>query len=70
MSGKLCEIALRSLLTNDRIVSKPVLFHSQSNRLAVIIDPRFDDVMEAVIRNFMYYMNPQGVRWKDKVIFK
>ena len=60
MSGKLCEIALRSLLTNDRILNKPVLFHSQSNRLAVIIDPRFDDIMEAVIRNFMYYMNPQG----------
>lgn len=60
MSGKLCDIALRSLLTNDRIVNKPILFHSQSNRLAVIIDPRFDDIMEAVIRNFMYYMNPQG----------
>jgi hypothetical protein len=60
MSGKLCESALYGLLKNDTVMRSPIEFHDRSNKLAVIIDPRFDDMMEAVIRNFMYYMNPEG----------
>ena len=37
-----------------------ILSHSNSDKLAIIIDPRFDDIMEAVIRNFMHFMNPHG----------
>jgi hypothetical protein len=29
-----------------------------SQKLAVIIDPRYDDLMLSVIKNFMYYLNP------------
>jgi len=40
-----------------------------SDKLAIIIDPRYDPLMEAVIENFMYLMNPYGwnlliVSWK------
>lgn len=42
------------------IENNPIQYHNDSNKLAIIIDPRFDPIMEAVIRNFMYFMNPQG----------
>ena len=46
--------------------------------MAIIIDPRYDDLMESVIQNFMYFMNPLGwnlliVSWKghrDKIMAK
>ena len=34
--------------------------HPNSDKLAIIIDPRFDPLMEGVINNFMYFMNPLG----------
>jgi hypothetical protein len=34
--------------------------YSHSNKIAVIIEPRFDKLTEAVIFNFMYYLNPLG----------
>lgn len=34
--------------------------HETTDKLAIIIDPRYDDIMETVINNFMYYMNPEG----------
>ncbi len=34
--------------------------HAQSQKLAVIIDPRYDNLMLAVIKNFMWYLNPLG----------
>jgi hypothetical protein len=33
---------------------------AESNKSAFILDPRYDALMKGVIRNFMYYMNPQG----------
>jgi len=49
-------------ITNDSefIKNNPIFFHDGSKKLAVIIDTRFDIIMEGVIRNFMYYMNPNG----------
>jgi hypothetical protein len=49
-------------LVKDRDFTKRqrILSHNNSDKLAVIIDPRFDDIMEAVIRNFMHFMNPRG----------
>jgi hypothetical protein len=44
----------------DFIKKQQILHHPRSDKLAIIIDPRFDDIMEAVIRNFMYFMNPHG----------
>jgi len=38
----------------------PVLFYPETDRVAIIIDPRYDKMMEAVIRNFMFFLNPKG----------
>lgn len=34
--------------------------HDNSDKLALIIEPRFDKLTEAVIFNFMYFLNPLG----------
>lgn len=34
--------------------------HTNCNKYAVIVDPRYDDLMLAVIRNFMFFLNPCG----------
>ena len=34
--------------------------HSGSQKLAVIVDPRYDDLMLSVIKNFIAYLNPLG----------
>ena len=44
----------------ELVNANPVFFHENGNKIAVIIDTRFDTIMEGVIRNFMYYMNPLG----------
>ena len=52
---------LLSLLKDETFIkNQQILYHPNSNKTAVIIDPRYDDLMEAVIRNFMFFMNPQG----------
>jgi hypothetical protein len=38
----------------------PVNEISNTNKMAVIIDPRYDELMEAVILNFMHFMIPEG----------
>lgn len=35
-------------------------YHPDSNKFAVIIEPRFDDITEQVIYNFMHFLNPLG----------
>ena len=40
--------------------------HPTSNKMALIIDTRFDEIMENVIRNFMFFMNPLG--WNLMII--
>ena len=37
-----------------------LIAHPKKDKVAVIIDPRFDDLMEAVIRNVMYFLSQQG----------
>ncbi len=41
-------------------LQSPIFFHENSQKIAIIIDTRFDSIMQGVIRNFMYYMNPLG----------
>lgn len=44
------------------IAEKPVdiVWHPNSDKIAVIIDPRYDKIMVCVIKNFMQYLNPLG----------
>ena len=37
-----------------------LITHPKKDKVAVIIDPRFDDLMEAVIRNVMYFLSQHG----------
>ena len=63
------ELYKRALLENKIYKGFDVKHNRGSDRLAIIIDPRYDPLMEAVIENFMYLMNPNGwnlliVSWK------
>jgi len=40
--------------------------HAESQKLAVIVDPRYDDLMLSVIKNFMFYLNHCG--WNFLVV--
>jgi hypothetical protein len=52
---------INKLMNDKEFISGNVIkFHENSDKIAVIIDPRFDDYMEMVIRNFMHFMNPLG----------
>ena len=47
----------------SRILSEPpidLVWHPNSEKVAVIMDPRYDDLMAGVIRNFMRHLNPHG----------
>jgi hypothetical protein len=54
------ETLLKLLDDKSFIENQQIIHHEDSNKIAIIIDPRFDPIMEAVIRNFMYFMNPYG----------
>ena len=47
-----------ALLRNRKSPEYVVEHKPGSNKLAIIIDPRYDAIMEAVIQNFMFFMNP------------
>jgi hypothetical protein len=57
------EKTLLNLLEDHNFVEetkKQIIYNPHSNKTAVIVDPRFDNVMEAVILNFMHFMAPKG----------
>ena len=60
-SDILYDTILRELARDDAFkAANPIPFYENSERAALIIDPRYDELMEGVIRNFMYFMSPQG----------
>ena len=60
-SPQLCYAMLMTFLADREVIDKhPVYLYPESNKTAVILDPRYDQLMEAVIRNFMFFMNPVG----------
>jgi hypothetical protein len=42
------------------------VFYKDSDKVAIIMDPRYDDLMEAVIRQHMFFLNPWG--WNLMVV--
>lgn len=66
-SPHLCYTMLMALVNDKPWIEKnPVYFYPESKKTAVMIDPRYDSLMEAVIRNFMYFMNPDG--WNLRIV--
>jgi len=58
LSSPLYEKLLLMSLARER--KQRLVHHPTSNKLAVIFDPRYDPLMEAVIRNFMHFLNKHG----------
>lgn len=44
------------------LAEKPtnIVWHPNSEKVAVIMDPRYDNIMVGVIKNFMHHLNPRG----------
>lgn len=59
------ESALQQIFLNPNAKYSYVKYEN-SPYLAIIIDPRYDELMLAVIRNFMYFLNPRG--WNFLVV--
>jgi hypothetical protein len=55
-SSDLC----RKALLESHNPAKKFVRHEGSDKLALIIEPRFDAICEAVIHNFMTFLNPLG----------
>jgi hypothetical protein len=51
---------LLNMLETKEIIETPIKYDPESEKVAVIIDPRYDDIMKAVIYNFMYFLNRRG----------
>lgn len=50
----------QNIINDKELLSEPIYYYPQSDKIAVIMDPRYDSLMEAVIVNFMHFMNPLG----------
>ena len=60
-SDILYDTILRELARDESFkAANPIPFYENGDHAALIIDPRYDELMEGVIRNFMYFMSPQG----------
>ena len=46
--------------------TQEIKFYEGSDKVAVIVDPRYDALMEAVIRQHMFFLNPRG--WNLMVV--
>ena len=49
-----------SALLSFSEVPTDIIWHPNSTKIAVIIDPRYDKLMVGVIKNFMHHLNPHG----------
>lgn len=58
LSSPFYETLLLRSLEDER--PKRLTYYPHSDKIAVIVDPRYDDMMEAVIRNFMHFLNKCG----------
>lgn len=59
-SGDLYYSMFQQLIEDKQKMLQDIKYYPDSDKIAVIIDPRYDSLMEAVIINFMYFMNPKG----------
>jgi hypothetical protein len=65
-SIELYDRVLRKYLAS--IQDSPPIYESfpHTNKLAIIIEPRYDDITIAVLYNFMHFMSRRQVKWSDK----
>jgi len=54
-------------LFSEKIKStQKILYYENSDKVAIIVDPRYDALMEAAIRQHMFFLNPHG--WNLMVV--
>ena len=58
MSSHLCRNELLRKYNPDNPAK--IIRHKDSTKIALIVEPRFDLICEAVIQNFMHFLNPLG----------
>ncbi len=46
--------------------TQEIRFYAESDKVAIIVDPRYDALMEAAIRQHMFFLNPDG--WNLMVV--
>ena len=46
--------------------TQEIRFYEDSDKVAIIVDPRYDALMEAAIRQHMFFLNPDG--WNLMVV--
>ena len=59
-SGHFYNSMFEQLIKDKYEILQEIKYEPNSDKIAVIIEPRYDSLMEAVIINFMYFMNPKG----------
>lgn len=59
MTSQICENYLK-LAFDNKPATEQFARHPDSNKTAVIVEPRFDEITEHVIYNFMHFLNPLG----------
>jgi len=59
-SSELFQHAIYFLSNIPEFMNYPIQNHPSSSKLAVILDTRYDALMEIVIKNIMYYTNQEG----------
>jgi hypothetical protein len=59
MSNNIYEQTLYKFCEKIR-ATQTIKYYENSDKIALIIDPRYDYLMEAVIRQHMYFLNPEG----------
>ena len=58
-SSEICEHYLK-LAFENKPIDERFVYHANSDKIAVIIEPRLDKITEYVIYNFMHFLNPLG----------
>lgn len=58
MSAELCRNTI--MKSYNPGLPQPFIRHTKCDKIALIVEPRFDLICEAVIQNFMHFLNPLG----------
>lgn len=59
VTSQICEHYLKTAFEN-KPATETFVRHPTSNKFAIIVEPRFDEITEHVIYNFMHFLNPLG----------
>lgn len=59
MTTEICEQILKHAFDN-KPESETFVRHADSNKVAILVEPRFDEITKYVIYNFMHFLNPLG----------